>query len=100
MASYNGLPSVGYEMEPEEKDQEMRIEFFLEAFRGYIAKTVDYKDLMFFEHFSPDERRKFRSLGKNADNADVTDQMVETILLMKDKPNRYSSLVRLFEKEL
>ncbi|XP_053391256.1 uncharacterized protein LOC128554064 [Mercenaria mercenaria] len=100
MASYNGLPPVGYEMEPEEKDHEFRIEFFLEAFRVYIAQTVDYRDLLLFKYFTLDERRKFRNLAKKADNADVTDRMVETILWMKDKPDRYSSLVRLFETEV
>lgn len=39
-------------MGPEDKERETKIEFFLEAFRDYIAKAVDYKDLMIFEHFS------------------------------------------------
>ena len=46
------MASCGIEMGPEDKERETKIEFFLEAFRDYIAKAVDYKDLMIFEHFS------------------------------------------------
>jgi hypothetical protein len=46
------MASNGEEMEPVDKEKEIQIEFFLEAFRDYIAKTVDYRDLMFFKHFT------------------------------------------------
>ncbi|XP_060565539.1 uncharacterized protein LOC132724622 [Ruditapes philippinarum] len=95
------MASNGEEMEPVDKEKEIQIEFFLEAFRDYIAKTVDYRDLMFFKHFTLDQKKQFRSQAKKgADDSVVTNEMIGVILDMKDKPGRYSTLVNLFQFEL
>lgn len=92
------LSPIGGEMTSEEKE-EREIEFFLEAFRSYIEQTVDHKDLLFYTYFTVEQRKAFRNKAVHKSNAEVTGEMLDTILQMKDKPDRFAALVTLFQDE-
>lgn len=100
MASGHRLSPIGGEMSQERREEEVEIEFLLEAFRPYIVQIVDYRDLMLYKYFTLEQRKAFRSHAKHKADTEVTDEMVDTILQMKDIPDRYSVLLKFFQEEL
>ncbi|XP_053406649.1 uncharacterized protein LOC128559351 [Mercenaria mercenaria] len=83
----------------ERNEAESVIQYFLEAYKGYIVQCVDHKDLLFYKYFCREKRKHFREIAALQSKDSVTHEMIDTILSMEDIPDRFSALVALFEEE-